>query len=768
MASVSSWRVDWVNLLRFDYWLDPQSAQRPASALVWGFAVVSAACAGAWLVLVAQRRVARWQGLALALAFGMSSLVALGRALNIPVLGARVGWLGAALVGLAPFGVRWAQQAHREGVWRDLLNAVAFAPARKGGDWSARTAFAWIALHGVGLCVVAVNLNLPIAVGVGLWASLGVIWGAGALCRALRGMPLERWQLSAFAPLGWAYLATVLFFAGFRVEGVLNGVFSPLLALIVSGALSLVLALRGLAGVLWRAKEDAAFVTAGAAALAAATLGWSVWTAHALRAHGVAGSDPYAYAQMGIDLVTRGSVLHPFPLAEIAYRLVIPVYPVVHVGYRLPDPVTLEAATVWPPGYAVFTGTAYALFGEDGLYWVTPVVNLLALLVVGALALAATGGRSAKSIAVAALAVALSATSLEQVRWQMVPMADLAVQGLTALSLTLALSANGSPWRTLLSGLCLGAAFDVRYTQVLAAPAVALAIYLGSPKRAAWLIALCAGGAWLAALPVLAYHLAVFGNPFVTGSEELAHFSLALAPETARQALVALGSHREFGLLAPWMAIGVAAAWRAHRRALVVFALVIGILGGFHALYPYLRLRDLLFLFPMLSWLAALGMVSSFTALLRRATLLRAALVFSLSFVMVLRSMETLALPVTRGFEVFGRLIREQRAALDQLSALTSPDAVVGCSLNSGAVALYARRQTFRPAGWSADALLRFVGALHEAQRPVFILDDGEEMAGVLSLLRQRYLVRPVRQLSLPFYDAVGGGSKSRQVWLYQ
>lgn len=800
-ASVSSRRVDWVNLLRLDYWFDLQAAQRPAGALVWAVVVISALGVGVGLSLVARRRVGRAEGAALALAFGLTGLVALGRALNVPILGARAGWLLAVLIGGAPFGLRWVQQAQREGAWRDALSAVAFAPPRSAGDWRSHTALVWALGHGFALCVLVVNLNLPLALGVGLWALAVALWGTAALLRARRGLPVERWTLSALSPLGWAYLATLLFFGGVRVEGVLNGVLSPLLALIVSYALSLVIALRWLARAIWHSEGDSALVRWGGVALVAATLGWAVWTAEVLRAHGVAGSDPFAYVQMGVDLVTRGSVLHPFPLADLAYRLGIPVYPVVHVGYRLPDPVNLEAATVWPPGYAAFTGLAYALLGEVGLYWVTPLVNLAALFAVGWLGLVAMPNGALKRTAIAALTILLTATSLEQVRWQMVPMADLAAQGLTALSLALALSVKGAPVRAVLSGLCLGFAFDVRYTQVLAAPAIALAIYLDDPKRALHLIALCAAGAWLAALPVLAYHQVVFSNPFVTGSDELAHFSLARVPETAHQTLIALGSHREFGLLAPWIALGIWIAWRAHRRKLFVFAVLTLILGGFHLLYPYVRLRDVLFLFPVFNWLAAVGMVGSVEWLQafaraetshsplsagegergvrrsalpvsewirRNAPLLQAGLVFSLSFIVVLRSMETLALPVTRGFEGFGRLVREQRAALDQLRALTPPDAVIGCSLNSGAVALYAQRQTFRPSDWSAEDAVRFVAALQAGGRPVFILDDSETLPPTLAALRQHFALQPVAQLPLPFYDAVGGGAKNRQVWLYR
>jgi hypothetical protein len=380
------------------------------------------------------------------------------------------------------------------------------------------------------------------------------------------------------------------------------------------------------------------------------------------------------------------------------------------------------------------------------------------------------------------LTVALTATAYQQVEWQMTQMADIAAQLFTVLAVGLALGAQGrgAGLRAALSGLCLGIAFDVRYTQVLLAPAIALALAWGArglDRARLGLVAICAGAAWLAAAPVLAYHWAVFGSPFVTGSDELAHFSLVRWPETAGRALGALGHYREFGLLAPPLAVGLLAAARRHRRALVVVLLAFVILFGFHALYAYLRLRDLLFLFPFLSWLAALGIVAAARAAYwaarrsgrpRAWAALRVGLLGALSFCLVLRAMETLAMPANRGFAAFGHLTAAQRASFDRLRQLTPEDAVISASLNSGAVELHAGRLAFRPAGWTADALARFVDALRAAGRPVFVLDDGEAMGEALRALQARYGLVEVAQLDVPYYDAIGGGSRNRRVPLYR
>ena len=759
------------HLLRFDYWFDLAAGAQPAGPAMW--LAVAAGALGSGLAGVALAR--GWLGRDIAIpwliAAGLVGLVGLGRLAAHPLLGLRLGWLAAALLAALPLARRAVAAMRADGALADGLRALAFASAGMRGRWRIGTVGAWLGLHLLGLSVTLANLGLPILLGPAV--VLGVI-GLPALA-GRRAAP------AALTPLIFAYAATFLSALGVRLPGIWNGVLSPLLALIVSAA-------YGLAIAGWLAvKGDAAprargrFVTWSVALLVAAALGWSAWAGATLRTHGVTGSDPYAYAQMGVDLVTRGTPLHSFPLASVAYALGIPIAPTVHVGYRIPDAATGQAATVWPPGYAAFTGLAYLVAGEDGLFLVTPLLNLCALLSAGWFALVAAGRRTPAALAVAGLTVALTATAYQQVEWQMIPMADVAAQLFTLLAVGLALSPGG--WaRAALSGLCLGIAFDIRYTQVLLAPALALA--LAWDKRGVGLdagrlgrIAACAGAALVAAAPVLGYHWAAFGSPFVTGSDELAHFSLARWPETAGRALAALGHYREFGLLWPLIGVGLLAAVRHQRRALAVVLLAFAVLFGFHALYTYLRLRDLLSLFPFLAWLAALGIAAAVRATYWAAqrsgrprlwAALRVGLVSALSICLVLRAMETLAMPANRGFAAFGHLVRAQRDAFARLGQLTPTDAVIGTSLNGGAIALHAGRLAFRPTGWTADELARFVDALRAAGRPVFVLDDGEELGAALGALRARYGLIEVARLDVPYYDAVGGGSRNRRAPLYR
>ena len=150
-----------------------------------------------------------------------------------------------------------------------------------------------------------------------------------------------------------------------------------------------------------------------------------------------------------------------------------------------------------------------------------------------------------------------------------------------------------------------------------------------------------------------------------------------------------------------------------------------------------------------------------------RLPLATIALVLSLAFALVLRSIDTLALPVTHGFGAFGYLVREQRASFTRLSVLTPPNAAIGCSLNSGAVDLYAGRLAFRPATWTPDQLLKFVHALRQENTPVYFLADGDEVNKPLSTLRQQYQLTEIARLDMPYYFP-GSGSENRNVALYR
>lgn len=762
------------NILRLSYWTDSAVTAQAAGPAMWLVALIGLALVVAQLAVPRWRNPRMWPHLA---AGALIAVVALGRLFAIPVLGWRLGWLiaGALSGGAVLLGA--ARAAWRDGALADAVAAAGFGDPARAVAWRWDVAGLWTLAHALGMAACFVNMRLPAAYGI---AAVGLVAGLGLFARrGRRGLAALAPFVAAEAMLAARVLASTL--AGAPAAEALPQPFESLLnaplATWVACGLALAAAWRMLAR-----RLELPFAKASALALIAGCLAWGGWLGVTLATRGVTGSDPYAYAQMGVDLARRGTVAHSFPLVRITYELGIPSEPVTHIGYREPQDIRREAPTVWPPGYAVFTGAAYALLGEAGLYAVTPGLAALALVLVGVLAFQVTGG-GPRGWAAAGLSVALTATSYQQVEWQLIPMADIGSQALSLGALLLALLSprRGRRGLALAAGALIGLAFDVRYTQVLIAPAIALGLWLApdaSRRERAIRIGLAAAGALGAALPVLAYHAWAFGGPFTTGSDELQHFSLAGMPATLIRILIDLGWYREFGLIAPLVAIGGWALARTRRRWAAVLALFALPVFVFHLAYAYLRQRDLLSIFPIGAILAGYGAVRLIEALMsyRRDTsvwmvrrgLAVFAVVFALAFGLGYRSIETFQLPMTRGFSAFGYLVGAQRASFETLESLTPAESVIACSLNSGAIDLYTGRLTFRPATWTPEQLLRFVEALRAEGKPVYAVDESNELQASLATLRGRYTLTQVGAIDVPYYFMPGGGSENRRVPVYR
>ena len=759
------------NLLKFDYWLDASVTAQPAGRAMW---LAAAACIAAALFCVLMARRRRAVFLPLAVAAAMAGAVAIGRVLQIPVLGWRIGWLLATLVAAVPPLARAARAVAQDGLFSQAFNALAFKQmAADAPDWRPSTALLWIGAHAFALLIAFANLPPFQIPTLRAWFALPLLLACAPLAfgrrRKLR-------HLAGLAPLTYAYAVAAFSATRLQIDGLLNGLLYLPLALIVSTAIA--------TAAIWRqtrSDDNAGFVRAGAALLTAASLGWSIWSAANLRTHGVSGSDPYAYTQMGVDLAERGTLAHAFPLVRLTYALNIDSHPITHVGYRIPADVRRVAPTVWPIGYAWFTALAWRIAGESGVFWLTPMFGLLALAITGAWARLMTQRMgAAQAAAIAALCVFLTATSYQQIEWQMIPMADIAAQvfSIGALALAWLGGRSTTPRRrivwALLAGAALGMAFNIRYTQVLIAPALALALWpapAGTAQRFSMRtlpVIVCGLAALLCVLPTFWYHWTWFGHPLATGSEELSNFSLARMPETVLRAFNDWNWVREYGLLTPLMIAGAIALWRACRReSLVLLAYVLPVFA-LHAFYDYLRLRDLLSISPVLSLCAAAGAIALWRWVENRGhTLLRISALFAISFVFVLRSMETLAMPATRGFSAFGYLVLEQRASFERLAKLTEPDAVIGGSLNSGAVDLHAGRLTFRPGVWDERSRTLFVKALLREGRQVYVLIDGEDMRAAEADLRAQFTLTEVARLDMPYYFK-GSGSENRAAPLYR
>ncbi|MBI5292369.1 MAG: hypothetical protein HY872_10885 [Chloroflexi bacterium] len=539
-------------------------------------------------------------------------------------------------------------------------------------------------------------------------------------------------------------------------------------------------------------------------ALAALGLIWIAALYPRLIPAGVTAADPFAYVQMGIDLAAHGTPLHTFPLARLAFDFHLPVYPTLFVGYTIPRLPDGPSATVWPPGFSALLALAFKLAGERGLYWLNPVIACLSLAATYLLARCVFQLPPFFSV----LAATLLLTSLEQTIRLSIPLADLATQLFT----TLAIIAAFGPWKLEVGarkfeiwsshtfrgpGLGLGVfsalAYLTRYTQLLLIPGLVIGRWLlvandwrraaGRWPRAKRLLfhsslfhsSLFIVSFFIVALPDFAYRTVAFGSPFAFASGELAQFSLADVPAVTLRLLTDLAA--DFNVAVPFIIVGVIALLRRHHRLALALTLVLGPVILFHLPYHYLKLRDLLFIFPALCALAAFGAHAAVSSQWSDASgqksgdsnhrsrftlhAQRSLFIVHCSLFILLAFRFNAQLPFLDGFYTYGFLTAGQRAQIESIAALTPPDAIVAGSLNTGAVSLYAGRDTLRPGrllqpgrNWSDDEFLAFVKA---AGRPLYLLMDSEEMAAPAAALRAR--LTPIAELYLPYYYRDGSAA---------
>ncbi|MEJ2735983.1 MAG: hypothetical protein P8189_20855 [Anaerolineae bacterium] len=520
------------------------------------------------------------------------------------------------------------------------------------------------------------------------------------------------------------------------------------------------------------------------AGLLLVTLIWTGIVYFGKRTHGATASDPYAYAQMGVDLAERGTFLHRYSLFEQVIPLDIAWAPLQPVGYHTPRNDLGDCPSVWATGASVLLAAGYLLLGETGLYVTTPVVAVLALVATWALVQEVLRGESkAVRSLTAALAVVLLASSPEHVDRLLVPMADAPAQLFTVLTLLFALrgmrqleQGHHGFWSFILTGTFFAWAYWVRHTQLVLALPVILAIIFGArtgwrqarpSTEARWsqlvvpLLTFCAA-ALIAALPDIVYRWRVFGGPFATETTELPlmgvqHFG-PVAWQMLRDALVA----GEWGYLFPFALYGGYRLVRDQRREAIVLGSALAAVLLVHLTYRSLRLRDLLSLFPLVD----LGVAYGAVALVRHvgsipqgkmarlgAALLSAGAVAWIVLSLALARWAMIDNLWKPGWASFGYMRSEHRAAFDQLAELTSPDAVIGTSLNAGAVMMYTNRNAIRPYdSWTDDEWDTFLSAMEADRRPVYLLDDGGLMAEFIEQKRTRHRLTPIAELHIPLF----------------
>jgi hypothetical protein len=615
----------------------------------------------------------------------------------------------------------------------------------------------------------------------------------------------RRPRLMALTPLLGAYAVTTLWLVyrwlGITVIGwqglafpnpmislfYVDGVVMAAIAYAVLCQLYVTLHLLGRPAALWRW---------AAIGLLAVTVAWAGIVYLGKRTHGATASDPYAYAQMGVDLAEHGTFLHRFSLFEEVVPLNIAWAPLQPVGYHIPrDNTAGDCPSVWATGASVLLAAGYKLLGEPGLYVTTPIVALLSLAATWALVQEALRTESkAVRYLTGALGVALLATSPEQVDRVLVPMADAAAQLFTVLTLLFALRAvrqlevgNRGLGDLVMAGVCFAWAYWTRHTQLVLALPVLLAIWLGIRSRASRsvgrrssfdLLPLVAffGSALVAALPDIVYRWRVFGSPLATETTELHAMGLEQIGPMAWQILRDMLVAGEWAYLFPLAIYGGYRLVRDHRHEAIVLGSAFGAVLLVHLTYQFLRLRDLISLFPLVDLAVAYGavtLVRRIRAIARereRMKQLGPALLSVTILAWVILSLASARWTMIdnlwkRGWASFGYMRPENRAAFDRLAELTPSNAIVGASLNAGAVTMYTGRDAIRPYdSWTEDEWATFLSAMQNRGRPVYLLDDGGLMADFITEEQGRHRLTPIEALEVPLFY-----TQDRETgWLYR
>ena len=485
---------------------------------------------------------------------------------------------------------------------------------------------------------------------------------------------------------------------------------------------------------------------------------------------------------MAVDIAGHGDPTHLFPLFPRTSHLGISWWPVVHYGYQVRMPPLRgngSTATDWPAGWPVLLSVGYRVLGEQGLYLLNPAVGVLCLLALMALTAELLYDRPwHERLIAAAFAAFCLATSYEHIDRLLVPMADASAQLFTVLLVLFLLRGMRGRHRlhALLAGICFGWAYFVRHTQ-LALGLCAVVAWLSLRRetlagRERWVSAGLFGlTALVVAIPDLIYHQSVFGHFLTPESTELDLFSLSHVASTARAMWERALSANEFGYLSPLIVYGAYRMFQRRRREFLV--LLTGLLAVLAVQLPYaaLRLRDLLSLFPIL--LACVGYAAG--ELWSRVPVNRGDASYRRHGLGVLILLTLLLLPILRTWHIlprlwgtyrasFGYVSGEERLAFDALAENTVEPCVVGSSLNGGPIDLYADRDAFRPALWTAEEFDIFIEQMLHEGTNVYVLDDGESLRPILERAEGRYQVISGPRLAVPIF----GDAEQISSTLYQ
>lgn len=257
-------------------------------------------------------------------------------------------------------------------------------------------------------------------------------------------------------------------------------------------------------------------------------------------------------------------------------------------GGFIPSPAHADAsAPICAPGMAVLMAPLAAIFGQDAIFWLTPIAAFVLVIAAFAIARQLAGGLAGATAAI------LTATSPIVLYQSVQPMNDI----VTAALWLLALAVGGSH---LVSGVLVGAAILVRPNLAPLALVLAAIPFIQHDTRERQLRGLAAmiAGSLPGVLALLWLNRALYGSAFGSGYGELAGlFALghvnANAANYARSMFETQHVVPLFGLLAPLVFDGV------RRKGALLLLAFAGAVAAIYLLYsPFPEWWYLRFLIP--------------------------------------------------------------------------------------------------------------------------------------------------------------------------
>lgn len=479
--------------------------------------------------------------------------------------------------------------------------------------------------------------------------------------------------------------------------------------------------------------------------------------------HGAIGDDPATYVLMARDLAQRGTVVHEFPLFTKLFEAGLSWDAFITPGYH----VVRETGFIAPNfafGFPLLLAFAARVFGDNALYWATPFMGALTLIVTFMLGNELLRDFSAmKRQTVSALAVLMLAVSPKQIQLALVPMSDVPTQLFCMVALWCALRVRRETQRVFetdaspiafapktlwvlytfaaLCGFSLGMAYLIRHSALAMIMPLGIVVWCWgeSLKQRVALVAVAVIAFAIVLVPDVSYRANVLGSVFAVESPESAQIVWLDAPRQFLGMLGALLSVTGFGSLILFVPFGW---WILAREKNRFAALVLASwIGAFMLLHAPLRLtgvfenslRYLIPAYPAIALSASFaviwvferawnGMRAAQTRFTRRSFVVYAlALLCLVALAIALRAVVG---PERFASRAYGRVSAEARGDLELLNAQLPRDAVIGVSDQmAGATLLYAQRAMFRPGAMTRDET-EFIQFLAATTQPMYFLGD--------------------------------------------